>query len=78
MKIPKHITDLTGSDFAEIIRATNPKMGRGVHIEPKDDGFQFSIDESELKKMIWAFIRQGGTTAELNQLDNISMDPGDV
>lgn len=78
MKVPKRITDMTGSDFRELARATTPKQGRGIHIEQHDDGFQFSIDESELKKMIWAFLRQGGATASLADLDNISMDPGDV
>lgn len=75
MQIPKHITDLTRKDFQDIARATNPKSGVGVKVEPTDDGFTFSIDETQFKRMVWAFVQNGGLQATADQLEGIPLDP---
>ena len=75
MKIPEHITDLTRSDFQQIARATNPKSGVGVKVEPSDDGFTFSIDETQFKRMVWAFVQNGGLQASAGDLESIPLDP---
>ena len=74
MKIPQRITDLSRKDFEEIVRATNLKPGLGINIEPADDGIKISINESQLKQMLWAFNQNGGFNAAASDVEGVSFD----
>ena len=74
MKIPKHVTDITRSDFEEIARAANPSPGLGMEINPKKDTIEFAISAAQFKRMLWAFYHNGGFSAAASELDGISLD----
>ena len=69
-----HITQLNRQDIKDIRAATNPTQGLGIRIERRGDSFVFSLDESTVRTMIYAFLRNGGSaaTAPAN-LDGISL-----
>ena len=75
MNIPDHITDITRADFAELVAATNPTAGLGISIQKKGDTFEFAISETQFKRMLWAFYRNGGFNAAIQDIDTISLDP---
>jgi len=75
MKVPRRVTDLGRTDFEEIARATNPIPGLGMSIERTDNGFRFSIDETQFKRMLWAFNANGGFAASAADVEGISLDP---
>lgn len=54
----RYITQLTAADLREIRRATNLVVGAGVRIEKREDAIEIGIDETILKCMIYAFVRQ--------------------
>ena len=60
----EYITQIKKSDLRDIAAATNPQPGAGMSIERTSDGFRFSIDENQLKRMMWLFIRNGGGNAQ--------------
>ena len=74
MKIPQHITDLKKSDFEEIARATNPQSGVGITVQPTGVGFKISIDETQFKRMLWAFNANGGFTVKADKIDEVPLD----
>lgn len=75
MTIPKHITDLTREDFAQIARAVDPQMGVGISITNEGNRLRFSLDLDQLRQLLWAFNRNGGFTATAEELPGISFDP---
>ena len=75
MTIPKHVTDLSREDFEEIARAVNPMMGVGVSITNEGNRLRFSLDLDQLRRLLWAFNRNGGFTATEEELSGISFDP---
>lgn len=75
MKIPQHITDLTRRDFEEIARATNLRPGLGISVDPTGDEIKISINEAQLKQMLWAFNRNGGFDAAASDVEGVSLDP---
>lgn len=75
MKIPDHITDLGRADFAEIAAATNPTAGLGIDIQRKGDTIEFAISETQFKRMLWAFSKNGGFNASIQDLDSVPLDP---
>ena len=74
MKIPQRITDLTRQDFEEIARTTNLQGGLGIKFEPYGNGYRISIDETQLKQMIWAFNHNGGFGAAASEVEGVSLD----
>lgn len=74
MKIPDRITDMTRADFEEIAAATNPSPGLGMYIQKKGDTIEFAISEAQFKRMLWAFNRNGGFNASIQDLDAVSLD----
>ena len=74
MKIPQRITDLSKADFEEIARATNPQSGVGITAQPKDKGYIISIDEAQLKRMLWAFNKNGGFAVTAVEAEGVSFD----
>lgn len=75
MTIPGHVTELTREDFREIVAATNPVSGIGISVTKKSDSIEIAIDETQLKRMIWAFNRNGGFSATADDIESISLDP---
>lgn len=75
MNIPQHVTDLTREDFAQIARAVNPQQGVGIIIDNTGDRLRFSLDLDQLRKLLWAFNRNGGFAATEEELPGISFDP---
>ena len=73
MKIPEHITSLSRADFAEIAAATNPTPGLGISIQKKGDSIEFSLDENQFKRMLWAFYHNGGFAAAAADVEAVSL-----
>jgi len=73
MNVPHHVTDLTRGDFEEIARATNPKPGIGIAIEKRPDSFEFSINETQFKWMMWAFYHNGGFQASADDVASVPL-----
>ena len=76
MRIPGHLSDLSKEDFEQIARATNPIPGLCISIDKTGDGFKISIDEAQFKRALWAFSRNGGFEATIDNLTGVSLDPG--
>ena len=75
MNIPEHITDLKRGDFEEIARAANPVPGIGMEINRKKGSIEFAISVTQLKRMMWAFYRNGGfQAATMADLYEIPLD----
>ncbi|MBO7686549.1 MAG: hypothetical protein J6V72_09205 [Kiritimatiellae bacterium] len=74
MRIPEYITDITREDLKELARAAKPVAGLGMEIEPKGDGIQFSISESQFKRMVWAFMKNCGVQMTAQNPDEVSID----
>ena len=74
MKIPQRITDLTRRDFEELAAATNPRPGIGITVRPTGVGFEISIDETQFKRMLWAFNANGGFTVKADKIDEVPLD----
>jgi hypothetical protein len=74
MTVPEYITDIKRQDLEEIARATKPVAGLGMEIEPKGDGIQFSISESQFKRMVWAFMKNCGVVVPASDPDEVSLD----
>lgn len=77
MKIPRYITQLSRHDLEEIAAAVNPRPGTGIEVDTADGKLRISISETQLKRMIWAFNKNGGFQASADEVDNISLDPVD-
>lgn len=75
VKIPQHITDLKKSDFEEIARATNLQSGVGITVVPTGKGFKISINEAQLKQMLWAFNANGGFAVRAAEVEEVPFDP---
>ena len=76
MRIPNHITELKRADFEEIARSTKLPSGRGIRIAPQNDSIKIEIDENEFKRMIWAFLQNGGRAqgSTYQNIDDIPLD----
>lgn len=77
MKIPKYITALSRHDLEEIAAMVNPIPGPGMEIDKAEGKLRISINVGQLKRMMWAFSHNGGFQATVDQLDGISLDPGE-
>ena len=73
-----YITQLTRDDLRKLGRVTNATAGLGVRLEWRADTLLVSLDQHAFRRMVWAFLNNGGGDVayeDLNTLDEISLDP---
>ena len=75
MKVPRRVTEISRTDFEDIVRATNPIPGLGITIDIVSNGVRFSIDETQFKRMLWAFNANGGFAKRADEVESVSLDP---
>lgn len=71
MNIPTHITGLRRQDLEEIARATNLKRGFAIKIEKEDDGIRISLDENDIKRLVWMFNQNGGFQVPASDIESV-------
>lgn len=78
MEVPKYITGITKGQLESMLRAGNIKCGRGIKIQPLDDGLEISIDPDSLKPILWSYIQNATTasnTVSLSDVMGVQIDP---
>lgn len=70
----EYVTQLTREDLKEIAQACNLESGIGIVIERREDSIRISVDQSQLKRWMWNFYRNGGPAVGPGDVDGINID----
>lgn len=69
-----YVTQLTREDLNEIAAACNLEAGLGIVIEKREGCVRISVDQSQLKRWMWNFYRNGGAAVGPGDIDGVNID----
>lgn len=70
----EYVTQLTRDDLKEIAAACNLEAGLGILVEKREGCVRISVDQSQLKRWMWNFYRNGGTAVGQEDIDGVNID----
>ena len=70
----EYVTQLTREDLKEIAAACNLEAGLGIVIEKREGCVRISVDQSQLKRWMWNFYRNGGVGVGPDGIDGVNID----